>query len=127
MLHLVNGYRGGTYGMPSCHAANSFGLAFLMMYYFKNRALNFFMFSWAIINAYSRIYTGVHYPFDIIVGVIVGLGSALLIYSILKWLKKKFFIPSDILDHTWTTRSVSTILYVGVINILATIIYPLFI
>lgn len=127
MLHLVNGYRGGTCGMPSCHAANSFGLAFFMMFYFRNRVLNFFMFSWAILNAYSRIYTGVHYPSDLFVGGIVGLGSAFLIYSILKWLNKKDYIPKDIVDYPWNTKSVSIIIYIGGTNILATIFYALFV
>lgn len=27
MVHIVGGYRGGSYGFPSCHAANSFALA----------------------------------------------------------------------------------------------------
>lgn len=37
MVHIVNGYRGGSYGFPSCHAANTFGLAFFILYLFRNR------------------------------------------------------------------------------------------
>lgn len=29
-VHVVNGYRGGRYGFPSCHAANTFALAVFM-------------------------------------------------------------------------------------------------
>ncbi len=35
MVHIVNGYRGGSYGFPSCHAANTFGLAFFLVYLFR--------------------------------------------------------------------------------------------
>ena len=44
----------------------------------KNRLLLAFAFSWAVVNCYSRIYLGVHYTGDIIVGALVG--------SIIAWL-----------------------------------------
>ena len=61
-VHIVNGYRGGRYGFPSCHAANTFGLAFFLFYLFRNRALNWFIMVWALLTCYSRSYLGVHYP-----------------------------------------------------------------
>lgn len=72
LIHIVNGYHGGHYGMPSCHSANSFALAALTALLFRNRKLTVFIYLWAIIHTYSRIYLGVHYPGDIIVGGIVG-------------------------------------------------------
>ena len=41
-----------------------------------------FLFSWATIIGYSRIYLGVHFPFDIIGGMFWGLFVSLLTYSI---------------------------------------------
>lgn len=35
-----------------------------------------FMFTWAAIHSYSRIYLGVHYPGDIIVGAMIGIATA---------------------------------------------------
>ena len=35
MVHIVNGHRGGRYGFPSCHAANTFGLAFFVWFLFR--------------------------------------------------------------------------------------------
>lgn len=72
LIHIVNGYRGGHYGMPSCHSANSFALAALTTLLFRNRKLTAFIYVWAVIHTYSRIYLGVHYPGDIIAGGIVG-------------------------------------------------------
>ena len=42
MVHIVNGHRGGRYGFPSCHAANTFGLAFFVWFLFRKRWLTVF-------------------------------------------------------------------------------------
>ena len=72
MVHIVENYRGGAYGFPSCHAANSFAFVTFLAMIIKNRLLLAFAFSWAVVNCYSRIYLGVHYTGDIIVGALVG-------------------------------------------------------
>lgn len=72
LVHIVDGYRGGSYSFPSCHAANSFALAAFVATLFANRRLNIAIFAWAVVNSYSRIYLGVHYPGDLIVGAIIG-------------------------------------------------------
>lgn len=69
---IVNDYRGGTYGFPSCHAANSFALATFCSLFLRVRRAVIFIFVWAIINSYSRLYLGVHYPGDLLVGAIFG-------------------------------------------------------
>ena len=43
MVHIVGGYRGGSYGFPSCHAANSFALASFLILLFANRKLSLFI------------------------------------------------------------------------------------
>ncbi len=79
-VQIVNGYRGGRYGFPSCHAANTFGLAFFVFYLFRNQALTWFIMGWAVLTCYSRSYLGVHYPGDLLVGGIVGAVGASLCY-----------------------------------------------
>jgi undecaprenyl-diphosphatase len=68
-------YRGGTYGFVSSHAANSFSLAVLFMYFFSpiNRKIKYVFPLWAILFSYTRIYLGVHYPGDILCGALLGL------------------------------------------------------
>ncbi len=44
MVHIVGGYRGGSYGFPSCHAANSFALASFLTLLFANRKLSLFIY-----------------------------------------------------------------------------------
>ncbi len=71
---LVNGYTGGTYGFASSHAANSFGIAMFIWLLFRDRYSKIgWIFLWAFLFSYTRIYLGVHYPGDILVGAVVGL------------------------------------------------------
>lgn len=80
-VHIVREYRGGAYGFASSHAANTFGLAMLLFlgYRRKWRYVGW-MFVWAFLVSYSRIYLGVHYPLDIVCGAGVGMWTA---YSVL--------------------------------------------
>jgi len=82
MVDTVNGYRGGFYGFFSGHAANSFGLATLFMWLVKDKWFNMAVFSWALINSLIRVYLGVHFVGDILVGAVVGT----LIGSFLYWI-----------------------------------------
>lgn len=72
LTHIVDGYRGGAYGFPSCHAANSFALAVFAALMLRRRGFTLFIMLWAAVNCYSRIYLGVHYPGDLIVGALIG-------------------------------------------------------
>ncbi|MGP1477133.1 MAG: phosphatase PAP2 family protein [Phocaeicola sp.] len=85
-VHIINGYRGGHYGFPSCHAANSLGLAMLTYLLFRRKRMALFMFSWAAIHSYSRIYLGVHYPGDIFVGAIIGITTASCVFLSFQYL-----------------------------------------
>jgi len=72
MVHTVNNYTGGMYGFVSSHAANVFCVATFLSYQFKHYKWGLFLFFWATLVAYSRIYLGVHYPLDIICGAVLG-------------------------------------------------------
>lgn len=84
LLHIVNGYRGGRYGFPSCHAANTFGLAFYLMLVVRRKALTGLLVAWALVTCYSRAYLGVHYPGDLLAGALLGLAGAALCYTLFR-------------------------------------------
>ena len=71
-IHVVNDYRGGQYGFFSGHAANSFGLALITLLFVRHKYYTYLLIAWAILVSYSRMYLGVHYPSDILVGAVVG-------------------------------------------------------
>jgi undecaprenyl-diphosphatase len=82
-VHLVDGYRGGMYGFASSHAANTFGVALFFVLLFRTQYRSVYaLFAWALAASYSRIYLGVHYPGDILVGALVGMIAAYLVYAI---------------------------------------------
>jgi undecaprenyl-diphosphatase len=74
LVYLPNGHCGGAYGFISSHACNVFALAVFITHVLKKyySKIGWVMFSWATLVAYSRIYMGVHYPGDVLVGAAVG-------------------------------------------------------
>ena len=91
LVDIVNGYRGGLYGFVSSHAANSFGIVTFLALLFKRKSFTYAIVGWAILNCYSRIYLGVHFPGDILCGTILGCLSGWLVYGIYKVIQNKYF------------------------------------
>jgi undecaprenyl-diphosphatase len=77
-------YRGGRYGFYSSHTANLFGIAILYLLLMKpNRRLAVVpIYVWVTVVAYSRIYLGVHFPLDILMGMLMGTLFGWLVYQI---------------------------------------------
>lgn len=88
-IHTVNGYVGGLYGFVSSHAANSFSFALLSSLIFKRWGYSVMAFLWAAVTSYSRIYLGVHFLGDVIVGAAIGLVAAYAIYLLLVRIQRK--------------------------------------
>lgn len=62
--------KGGKWSMPSNHAANMFSLAIVLSYFYKKYKPLLFLL--AILISFSRVYVGVHFPGDVIVGGFIG-------------------------------------------------------
>ena len=86
MIHLSKAGPGGLYGYVSSHASNFFALAIFLIVLLPNK------YNWlkigflisAILVSYSRIYNGVHYPFDVVRGILLGSAIGLIFALILK-------------------------------------------
>ena len=100
LVHIVNGYRGGQYGFPSCHAANTFGLACFLGLLLRKRWLTVYMLFWALLTCYSRAYLGVHYPGDLLVGALIGSAGAFLVYRLFAWCSG-YKRPSVVKGYAW--------------------------
>lgn len=106
MLSYVREYRGGQYGFPSSHAANSFGFMMLSSLLFRYRPYTVVSVAWASLCAYSRIYLGVHFPLDILCGIVMGLLLGYLCYRLLVYLRKRFpaFCYDSVQDSSEYTK-----------------------
>ena len=80
LVDIVDGYRGGKYGFFSAHAANTFSIAIFFWWLVRSRLLTTAMVIWSLTNCWTRLYLGVHYPGDIMVGLCWGACSGSLAY-----------------------------------------------
>jgi len=76
LVHEVSGC-GGSFGFASSHASTSFAVAVVWFILLKNKVNNMWLILvWACVYSYSRVYVGVHYPGDILVGALIGTAVA---------------------------------------------------
>jgi membrane-associated phospholipid phosphatase len=79
----------GSYSMPSGHTSSAFATATSLSMAFPKWYVVVPSFVWASSVGYSRMHLGVHYPSDVLVGALVGSGSAVLMNKANEWLNKK--------------------------------------
>lgn len=86
LVDVVDGYRGGKYGFFSAHASNTFSIAIFFCWLVRSRLLSTALIIWSLTNCWTRLYLGVHFPGDILVGLtwgfLVGSGVYYLFYRL---------------------------------------------
>lgn len=92
LVHIVNGKCGGRFGFVSSHATNTFALAVFLIQFLgkKYRYFTVLVLFWAVFVSYSRIYLGVHYPGDVIVGAAFGSLLGFVIFWLHNFLRKEW-------------------------------------
>ena len=79
-VDVVNGYRGGKYGFFSAHASNTFSIAIFFSLLVRSRLLTVGLVTWSLVNCWTRLYLGVHFPGDILCGLLWGGFVGCLVY-----------------------------------------------
>ncbi len=80
---------GGNYSMPSGHTSSAFSTATSLSLNFPKWYVVAPAYTYAAAVGYSRMYLGVHYPSDVLVGALLGSGTAYLTWKINKKLQNK--------------------------------------
>lgn len=81
LIHTTYNKCGGRFGFASSHAANVFALSTFLWLDLRSfyRWIGW-LFAWALLVSYSRVYLGVHYPGDITIGAMVGIVTGCSVY-----------------------------------------------
>ena len=79
-IQVVNNMRPGDFSFFSAHAANTMALAVFICWVVRSRLLGISMLLWSLLNGYTRLYLGVHYPSDVLVGFLCGAVVATAVY-----------------------------------------------
>ncbi|TFG05898.1 MAG: phosphatase PAP2 family protein [Promethearchaeota archaeon] len=85
-----------TQSFPSNHATAGFIIAGSVMVVYRSYAAKAFALAYGMLNAYSRVYTGIHYPLDILVGAIIALSITLLCFLPLRKYLRRMQLKSDL-------------------------------
>ena len=102
LVDIVDGYRGGRYGFFSAHAANTFSLAILFCWMIRSRLLSVAIVIWSLTNCWTRLYLGVHYPGDILVGLTWGAIVGTFVYFLFYRLTRRFNTGRHLISSKYT-------------------------
>ena len=80
MVQVVDDIRPKGYSFCSAHAANTMSLAIFFSLLVRSKLLTITLVIWSLINCWTRLYLGVHYPSDILCGMIIGIIVGILVY-----------------------------------------------
>lgn len=92
-VNVVNGMRGSSYSFFSAHASNTFCIALFFSLLVRNKVFVITMVSWSLVNCWTRMYLGLHYPSDILAGLVWGGISGSLAYYV--YIKSYLHIYKD--------------------------------
>jgi undecaprenyl-diphosphatase len=103
LVDVVNGYRGGRFGFFSSHAANTFSLAIFFSLLVRSRVLTFFLICWSLINCWTRMYLGVHFPVDICCGLLWGAIVGTTVWFLYRKLYKRLYRQDHFISSHYTS------------------------
>ena len=131
-VSVVDGYRGTSYGFFSAHAANTFSLALFFCMLVRSRVLSVALVLCSFVNCYTRMYLGLHYPSDIVCGLLWGSVCAIGVYYFYLRVSRRMFGEDNYVSTQYTSTGyrlcdVDIVVFVLVSTVLITLFKALFI
>ena len=102
LVDVVDGYRGGSYGFFSAHAANTMSIATFFCWLARSRRLSVALVVWSLVNCWTRLYLGVHFPGDILVGLLWGILVGSGVYYLYYRLTRGMYTPRNLNPAQYT-------------------------
>jgi len=82
LIDVACGHTESGFSFFSAHSANTFTVATYMMLLVRHHIFSVAITLWALLNCYTRLYLGVHYPSDVLCGIVFGLIMGALAYLV---------------------------------------------
>jgi undecaprenyl-diphosphatase len=77
---------GSGYSFPSSHAVNNFCGAVILSFFFSRAAV--WLYTFAAVVSFSRVYVGAHYPADVLGGTVIGICCGLIMIVLFLWIEQ---------------------------------------
>lgn len=106
-IDVVNNYRETKYGFFSAHAANTMSIAVFFCLLVRSRKFTVTMLLWSLLNCWTRMYLGVHYPGDILCGLVWGVTVGVFVYYLYKHVYFKISPKLNYVSTQYTTTGYS--------------------
>ncbi len=99
-LSIIEGTDPGIhYSFPSGHSATAFAIFFLIAIIVKNQSLKFFIFLFALLTAFSRVYLSWHFLQDTVAGSFIGFLITIFVFLFFEKYKNPWLEYSILKNH----------------------------
>lgn len=102
-IHIVNNMRGTGFSFFSAHAANTMSIAVFFALLMRSRLMTVMLLSWSLVNCWTRMYLGVHYPSDILCGLAWGVTVGGVVYLLYRRLVRKIAPDIKYISNQYTS------------------------
>lgn len=126
-LTLVSGTLEQSFSFFSAHAANTMSLAMFFCLLVRDKLFGTFIIAWSLVNCWTRLYLGVHYPSDVMVGLVYGGLVGLGVYALFHKVYYKFnpnlnYISSQYTSTGYAKTDIDVVIAILVITIAALVV-----